>query len=212
MKNFKASIIAIIISLTLTSCFPDRPKGFYIDNPTKKTIHVVIDDTIKYEVKPKEYKFALALLQGEHTVQTDGGAKKSFKIRSENDQYNYLLNAAGATYVEVTEVYSLDNATKLIDILYRSKNTLISPDSTSTYYGMFKLKDGVFIEKSWEHDVESKFPKTVDIWEETKVKSVTKLFRLEDFKKEYKDAQVTEEDIKEIEELQKSQKPTTTKH
>lgn len=206
MKNFKASIIAIIISLTLTSCFLDRPKGFYIDNPTKKTIQVVIDDTIKYDVKPGEYKFALALPQGEHTVQTDGGTKKSFKIRADNDQYNYLLNAAGATYVEVTEVYSLDNATKLIDILYSTKNKLITPDSTSTYYGLFKLKNDVFIEKSWEYGVKDDLPKTVDIWKETKVKAVIKLFRLEDFKKEYKDTQVTEEDIKEIEELQKSPK------
>ena len=205
MKNFKASIIAIIISLTLTSCFLDRPKGFYIDNPTKKTIQVVIDDTIKYDVKPGEYKFALALPQGEHTVQTDGGTKKSFKIRSDNDQYNYLLNATGATYVEVTEVYSLDNTTKLIDILYSSKNKLITPDRTSAYYGLFKLKNDVFIEKSWEYGVKDELPKTVDIWKETKVKAVIKLFRLEDFKKEYKDTQVTEEDIKKIEELQKSQ-------
>lgn len=210
MKNFKTRYLAIVIILTLTSCFLDKPKGFYIDNPTKKTIQVIIDNNIKYEVKPGEYKFALALPQGEHTVQTDGSAKKSFKIRSKDDQYNYLLNPTGATYVEVTEVYSLDNAVKLTDILYRSKNTLISPDSTSTYYGIFKLKDGVFIEKSWEHDVKDKFPKTVDIWKETKVKSVTKLFRLEDFKKEYNDAQVTEEDIKKIEELQKSQNPATT--
>ena len=204
-ENFKASFIVIVISLTLTSCFLDRSKGFYIDNPTTKAIHVVIDDTIKHEIKPGEYKFALALPQGEHTVQTDGGTKKSFKIRSDNDQYNYLLNATGATYVEVTEVYSLDNTTKLIDILYSSKNKLITPDRTSAYYGLFKLKNDVFIEKSWEYGVKDELPKTVDIWKETKVKAVIKLFRLEDFKKEYKDTQVTEEDIKKIEELQKIQ-------
>lgn len=128
MKNFKAIILTIASLLTLASCFLDRPKGFYIDNP----IQVVIDDTIKYEVKPKEYKFALALPKGDHTVQTDGGTKKSFTIRSDYNQYNYLLNATGATYIEVTEYYSIDKPDELMDRIHDSMARSITVDNSFT--------------------------------------------------------------------------------
>lgn len=204
MKNFKAIILTIASLLTLASCFLDRPKGFYIDNPTQKTIQVVIDDTIKYEVKPKEYKFALALPKGDHTVQTDGGTKKSFTIRSDYNQYNYLLNATGATYIEVTEYYSIDKPDELMDRIHDSMARSITVDN-SIYYGIFRIKDAVFIENSWEHSVVGKFPETIEIHPETKSRGSSKLFRLDDFKKEYKDYKITEEEMKEIEKMKANQ-------
>ncbi|MEC5145999.1 hypothetical protein [Chitinophaga sp. 212800010-3] len=170
----KKALLAVSIVVSLYAC--DTGKKYYIDNPTNAPLKVVLDGA-NIDVAPKEYK-RVQIKPGAHQVSVAGGPQRSFTIGENEFGKGGMINPLGAKYVVWAESYTAKGAPST------------APNFTIEWNGQkiqgpFTIDSSIYMINNWWYDVVTPFPKSVEVPSNSASARVTKIFRPDDFTREY---------------------------
>lgn len=178
----KIIILAMLVAVSLYACdLFDTGKKYYVDNPTNAALKVVLDGNITMELAPHEYR-RVKIKPGSHEISVGAGTPVSFTIKDNQPGKGGLINPLGAKYVLWTQSYAADRGASYIPTQVISWNG-------QEIKGPFVVDSAIYIVNSWWYDVETPFPKAVSVSDNTSEAWVSKLFRADDFTREYRKLQ-----------------------
>lgn len=182
-KYRKIALLAILLAASLCACDVfDTGKKYYIDNPTNEPLKVVLDGNIKLELAPHEYR-RVKIKPGNHEVAVGNGMPMPFTIKDNQPGKGGLINPLGAKYVLWTQSYAADKGPDNIP-----KRVIIW--NGNEIKGPFQVDSSTYIINSWWYDVVTPFPKSVSVSDNVSQAWVSKLFRADDFTREYSKSQL----------------------
>lgn len=174
-------ILGTLLALMLVSCDAFVSKTtFRIDNPTKETISVTVDDT-QYEILPESYQ-DIELANGYH-FSTYKGETIKFNL-FQGDRKGGVLNPTLSNYYVNFEFYQSDQSKARVgsdDYMKDRMNSVVIKGKVVD--GTFTQKNGFFIENyvdSWTYGIDKEYPKAMTT-SGSEIMIVGKLFREADF-------------------------------
>lgn len=174
----KITILAILVAMSLYACdLFDNGKKYYVDNPTNAPLKVILDGNITMDLAPHEYR-RVKIEPGNHEIAVGYGRPVSFTIKENQPGKGGLINPLGAKYVLWTTSYAADKGPDHIPTRVISWNG-------KDIKGPFQVDSSIYIVNSWWYDVETPFPKSVTVSDHVSSAWVSKLFRADDFTREY---------------------------
>lgn len=175
MTQKQSFFLLVLVTFLLFSCKKESYK-VWLDNPTAENLDIKVNGN-SYPLSSKE-GVEIDLGKGNHKVEVKGD---KFEVEVNSDG---LLNAAGEEYVLWNDIYYDKNK------MDKAPDGALKEDSISIdgkkYYGELVLfgKSSRFISKTWDFDVKTAFPETVDLVKQEYI-TYKKLFRKSDFIEEY---------------------------
>lgn len=176
LVGFLIALIICVISLWVYFSFIEKKSIQLIDNPSKTTIRVMINDQT-YSIAPNQY-IEVNLDQGEHSlaveseVDTLNRQKTAFMVNSNSG----LINPLNATYFIYGMPYgptvNKDSIFNLNQLTYRGK----------VYRGDVKVDSSLYIENFY-YNLNENFPPVALKSENNSLRK--KIFRESDFKQFY---------------------------
>ncbi len=170
-----AVTLAMLSVLYACNVLDKGGKKYFIDNPTNAPLKLVLDGQ-NIELSAHEYK-QVDIKGGSHQLAVAGGAQRSFTIDETQSQKGGMINPLAATYVIWTENYGEKNSYNPLSHTIKWNGEDIT--------GPFKVDSSVYIPNGWSFDVVTPFPKSVQVSNNASSAWKAKIFRAEDFTKEY---------------------------
>lgn len=175
--NIKPLFFMLYIAL-LSACTQNAQ--LIIDNPTNKNIVVTLNEK-QYDVKAQSNTI-IEIKKGKTTMQVSNNNENNSLTQTININDDGLLNPTQSTYVVFTDLYCLENEYEQYAKHLNTKKVVVVNNKEYEEVD-FQVFEDVFIPKNWDYDLNTPFPKELEIKNNYLVKS--KLFSVAQLEKEF---------------------------